>query len=379
MNDISTRRVWLLAATLAAVLTVGWGLRSITGAVGPARASEPKPVAPATAGEDDAKATETVTSTYPVVLINPVKHRFSESVRGFGTVRPDARRARSVTNATQGVITEVLALPGGRVRRGQVLLRMEPDPLAYLAYQQAVSAEKLARSEVARLAAQRKDGLATASQVENAQKVLADAVAGVDAARRQGAASGGVALTAPTDGVVTALAAVVGDRPAVGTTLATIAPLADRVPLGIEPGLQSLVHVGDRVALRAVQGNFAPLTGQVAEVGAAVDPETHLVTVWIALEATKREPLLAGLAIEGTITTRSLEAFSLPRAALVKDEEGFSIFSVRDHKAHRVRVTVVSDQGPRVGVVGEIDERMPVVTTGAYELEDGVEVAEQKP
>jgi hypothetical protein len=44
-----------------------------------------------------------------------------------------------------------------------------------------------------------------------------------------------------------------------------------------------------------------------------------------------------------------------------------------------VPVVIEVDEGARVGVTGELDKARAVVTTGAYELEDGVAVAERKP
>jgi RND family efflux transporter MFP subunit len=374
----SYRSNWWLVTGLGAVVALGAGFHALA-IRNPAAAAEAAGASAAADDKDGGKPGEAGNVSYPVTLSMPIRRAFAEPVHGFGTVRPDARRARSVTNATQGVVSEVLVVPGERVRRGQALVRLEPDPLALLAYQQAVNSEKLARREVARLTAQRADHLATASQVEAAEKTLEDAVAAVEAARRQGAAGALATLSAPIDGVVTVLAATAGDRPAVGTVLATIAPLTERIPLGIEPGLRPRVRVGDRVTVQAVQAEAAPISGHVAAVSAALDPDSRLVTVWVTIPAASSEGLLAGSAVTGTIETHPVEAYSLPRAALVKDDEGVSVFTVRDGKAHRVRVAVVADDGPRVGVTGDLGEAVPVVTTGAYELEDGVEVGEQKP
>lgn len=372
-----------VVAAATAVLVLSLGLRGALAAKEPAapesasKTAPDRPAAVKAAGEGD--AAESGPAAYPVVTTRPVKRSVPIVVRGIGTVRPDARSARSITSATVVVIGQVLVLPGERVRRGQPLIRVEPDPLAYLAYQQASSAAILARNEVGRLTVQRADGLATASQLESAQKALADANAAVDAARRQGATSSASVIAAPIDGIVTTISAVAGDRPAVGTVLATVSPLPDRVALGIEPGLQARVHIGDHVTVHAVQGDDAPRSGRVAQVGAALDAETRLVLVSVVLEPGKEGPYLAGLAVEGAIDTRAIDAFSLPRTALVKDDDGVNVFEVRDGKAHRVRVAVASDDGPRVAVTGELDSSRPVVTTGAYELEDGVAVEEQRP
>ena len=187
-------------------------------------------------------------------------------------------------------------------------------------------------------------------------------------------------LRAPVDGIVTAITAAVGDRPVPGTAIATIAPpLATRVTLGIEPGEQRLVHVGDRVTVQPVQMTGQGRTGRVALVGASLDKETRLVTVSVALDPAKNDELLSGLAVEGAIETRAVAAFLLPRSALVKDETGTAVFEVVDGKAHRVPVVIENEEGSNVGVSGELDTARPVVTTGAYELEDGVAVAERKP
>jgi RND family efflux transporter MFP subunit len=338
-------------------------------------AAPDKKDAPAGANEGAAETEKAV--TYPVVTVAPVPHSFRQVVRGYGAIRADARSALSVSMATVGVVRSVEVLPGERVKQGQPLFTVEPDPLAYLAYQQAVSAAKLARAEVARLTAQRADQLATDTQLESAQKALADAEAGVEAARRQGAAGGAEVLRAPVDGIVTALGAGIGDRPAVGATLAAIAPAnAARVLLGIEPGEARLVHVGDRVTVRPVQTGPRERAGHVVVAGASLDKDTRLVSVAVALDQAGFDDYLAGTAVEAAIETRAIDAFSVPRSAIVKDEEGTAVFEVTGGKAHRVPVVIEVDEGARVGISGALDKARPVVTTGAYELQDGAAVAE---
>ena len=319
-------------------------------------------------------------ATYPVATSAPVPRSFRQVVHGYGLLQADARSAQSVTLATVGVVRGVDVLPGQRVAKGQALFTVEPDPLAYLAYRQAESAAKLARAEVARLRAERADQLATASQLETAEKVVADADSALEAARRQGAAAGAEVLRAPVDGIVGAIAAGIGDRPAVGTALTTITPAgAAAVTLGVEPGEARLVHGGDAVRVRVVQQGARERRGRVAVVGAALDKVSRLVTVSVVLDDKGFDDAPAGSAVEADIETRAVDAFAVPRAAIVRDDAGTVVFEVRDGKAHRVPVVIEVDDGARVGVTGALDRTRPVVTTGAYELEDGVAVAEQKP
>jgi len=312
--------------------------------------------------------------------VAPVAHAFHQPVHGYGALQADARTARSVTMATVGVVRAVEVLPGQRVAAGQPLFSVEPDPLAFLAYRQAASAARLARAEVTRLTAERADQLATASQVETAEKAVADADAALEAARRQGAADGAEVLRAPMDGIVATLSAGIGDRPAVGTALATITPASGAaVTLGVEPGEARLVHVGDAVTVRVVQQGTGERRGRVTVVGAALDRTTRLVPVSVALDDKAFGDVPAGSAVEADIATRAIEAFSVPRSAIVQDEGGTAVFEVQGGRAHRVAVVVEVDDGSRVGVSGELAASRRVVTTGAYELEDGAAVAERKP
>jgi RND family efflux transporter MFP subunit len=331
------------------------------------------------AGAEDGNAAERGPAAYPVVSVLPVVRDVARTMTGFGSAGTDPRSLRAVTSANQIVITAVHVLRGEQVRRGQPLFTAEPDPAARLAYEQAQSAARLARHEVDRLMAQRADSLATESQVETAQKSLADANAAIEAARRQGAASDTTTLAAPADGVVTEIAVAAGDRPAVGTALARIATPGGLVIVGIEPGARRDVHAGDKATVRSVQGSGSPLAGHVVSVGAAVDPDSRLVSVAIRLDGAADGTLASGEAVEATIAVSTARAYVVPRAALLRDDHETYLYEIDAGKARRVPVRIVSDEGDRIAVSGELGSGRRVVTTGAYELEDGVAVEERRP
>lgn len=344
-----------------------------------AGAAEPKGAVP-TAVDDAANGEEHKDVTYPVVLVSPEPRAFKRVVHAYGTINADLRAVHSISMGTVGVVRSVEVVPGESVRAGQVLFRVEPDPLARLAYRQASSALTLARAEVARLAAQRTEQLATATQLETAEKAVSDAEAGVDAARRQGATADVQVIRAATDGVVTAVSVTAGDRPAVGAALAGIAPSASaRVQLGVEPGDALRIRAGMRVSLRSIHHDGATRTGKVVMAGASIDKDTHLVNVVVQTDQPTFGDWLVGEAVEATIAIESVDAFAVPRASVVKNEEGTSVYEVVDGKAHRVQVAIEVDEGARLGVTGALDRGRRIVTTGASELEDGGTVAEQKP
>jgi RND family efflux transporter MFP subunit len=319
-------------------------------------------------------------SVYPVSITHPVPRSVSRVVQGFGTIATDPQTQQVVTAATMVEVRAVHAAPGERVRRGQTLFTVAADPTALLGYQQALTARKLAAAELERLVVQRRDHLATATQVETAEKALADADAGLEAARQQGATAATLELTAPVDGIVSTIAVSTGDRPAAGATLATLAPVhPTRVVVGVEPGAQRLLHVGDVATVRLLPASESPLTARVSVVGSALDKDTRLVPVTLILDNASSHELLGGGAIEASIKTQPVAAYALPRAALVKDALGLAVYEVGGGTAHRRPVTLVLDEGPRVSVLGALDAGRTVATTGAYELEDGVAVVEQSP
>jgi len=336
------------------------------------------PAAQAAAGNGETATEEK--RAYPVVAVRPIARSIQPVVYGYGTVASDPQGRRSITAATMVEIEQVLVAPGQAVRRGQPLFRVAAEPAAYLAYQQAVSARRVAKSELERLKKLLDDRLATVGQVETAEKAVEDAEAAVAGARRQLAAAPSEAVDSPIDGVVSDVTVAVGDRPAPGTSIATIVPSGiSRVIVGIEPSARMNVRVGDRATVTAVQQPGSVRPARVAVVGAALDKETRLVPVTLLLEPPGSGDLIGGLSVEAQIATRAQAAFVVPRSALVKDDDDTVVFEVVEGKAHRVPVALVREEGARVAVTGALSKERAVVTVGAYELEDGAQVVEQKP
>ena len=107
---------------------------------------------------------------------------------------------------------------------------------------------------------------------------------------------------------------------------------------------------------------------------------TSLV-VWGLVSADhKRDFAISGLSRADHLELKSAinEALGAkgPRASLVKDEQGFGVFEIVAGKAHRIPVALLIDDGPTVSVLGTLDPARTIVTTGAYELEDGTTVTE---
>lgn len=274
-----------------------------------------------------------------------------------------------------GQITRLPLQIGQRLHAGAVLATLSSDPNVQLAFSQASNAVRLARADVQHSTQLFALQLATQSQVDIARKSLQDAEATLTAQKVLGGDVGVASLTAPFDGVVVALSAAQGDRVAAGAALLQFAHIDSlRVQLGIEPSQSRMVKVGMAVALSPLQNPAHIVSGKITEIQDLVDPKTQLVSATVVLPASAANFLVPGMHAQGVIGIDRRQGWAVPRQAVLNDDVGSYLFQVAQGKAHRVEVTKLSEEKETVGVDGKIDESLPVVVLGNYELQDGMAV-----
>jgi RND family efflux transporter MFP subunit len=315
-------------------------------------------------------------NTVTVTTVLPQRQTFHDTIDAVGTAISDPHIARTLSLAYGGQIVSVTTSAGQRVQRGQALLTVRADPATRQAYEQAQAALGLARGDLQRtekLAAQR---LATQSQVAAARKALADAQAALDAQQAIGGGGASHAVTAPTDGVVTALRVGLGERVAANAPLLDFTPAHALVAqLGVQPESGGKLHAGMPVQLKSVYAPANTFAGTLRMVGQSIDPQTHLLPAQVELPAAAGARLVAGAAVTAQIDASDFQAWAVPRDAVLRDEQGDYLFQIHDGHAKRVDVTLRSPDGTTVGVHGPIDPQAPIVVLGVYELGDGDAVA----
>ena len=320
---------------------------------------------------DSPQATDNA-NTVTVTTALPQRQTFHDTIEAIGTALGDPQRARTLSLAYGGQIVSVTANAGQSVQRGQPLLTISADPATRQAYQQAQAALDLARGDVQRtekLAAQR---LATQFQVATARKSLADAQAALSAQEAIGGGSTSYAVTAPTDGVVTALRVGLGDRVAANAPLLDFTPAHALVAqLGVQPESGAKLRAGMPVQLKSVYGPPEAFIGTLRMIGQSIDPQTHLLPAQVELPASAGAKLVAGAAVTAQIDASDFSAWAVPRNAVLHDNHGDYLFQVHNGHAKRVTVTLRSPAGDTVGVQGSLDPQAPIVVLGVYELSDG--------
>ena len=342
------------AVALAAGIAAWWVLRSGSGG----RGEQPAPA--------------------PVALVKtqPIQHRaVTDTLDAFGELRTGQVVAVSFPRA--GQVSRLWVLEGSAVKSGDPIATLVSDPAARMAYEQAVHAQELAKSELRRTRELFKLQLATRSQLASAEKALADAQAGVEAQRRLGGDLKSQTVRAPFDGVVVKLAVAQGDRVQPGATIVQMGHTDSlRAHLGIQPEQAARVRVGMAVAIAPVDEPNAVVHAHVDALHDIIDPSTRLVDAVVILHASKADPLVPGMKVRGRISLETRMAWLVPRDAVLEKNGKPYIFQVQSGKARRVDVEKRATYGDLQAIAGSFDPKLPVVALGNYELEDGMAVRE---
>lgn len=300
------------------------------------------------------------------------------TVSGYGVVAAAPGKARNLTLAQAGLVTDVRATVGQAVKRGTTLLTLTNDPAGYLAFQQAQTSVDFARSELDRTRQLRTQNLATESQLAAADKALRDALASLDAERALGAGVERTELKAPFDGIVLDVPVAPGDRPVAGQVLArTIAAGSVQIIAGLSPRDARRVSAGMPAGVEVVAGDHASVKAQVTQVQSMIDPASHLVNVVLEPIGDSSTALLSGEAARAVIAVATNTSWLAPRAAVLRDSAGTYLYQVVNGHAKRIDVTTPGGENEReIAIEGGFDPANKVVVLGAYELEDGMSVRE---
>jgi RND family efflux transporter MFP subunit len=318
---------------------------------------------PACADEGGSVAVQVVPVTRGVMAL---------TVTGYGVAAPGPGDEAVLTIGAAGIVETVDVTPGAQVHAGAPLLTVAADPAArsaYLQAQAAVASALAARTHVLALLA---GHLATNDQLASANQAVADARAALAALTHEGAGEAARVIRAPGAGVVTAIPVQPGARVAAGSVVATVVGSAHLVvPVGLDGTDGARVHVGDAAMATPAAGG-PTIAGKVLSIGGMIDPQSGLIDATVALSSTTRP----GTLFTVRITTGSVSGFAVPRDAALPDDEtgGMAVFQVKDGKALKVPVQVLASHAQSSIVTGKIAPALPIVTEGAYQLDDGTAV-----
>jgi HlyD family secretion protein len=300
-----------------------------------------RPHAGATTSDNDAAVPPLVT------VVMPALGAVTSQVSLTGLI--SARNDMPIGNeGDAGRISAVLVEAGDRVRKGQVLARLNPITAqsqldgAEASLDEVRANAAVAQSEWAR--AQQGDDIFSKEETERRRTTALTARAKVRAAEAQVVdARNKLAYTvilAPTDGIVLTRNAEVGQIAVPGSTVLFHLARDGEIEMRGQVAEQDVprLALGQSATVR-LDGVAKTFTGTIWQIGAIIDAGTRQGTVRIVLPADQN--LRPGAFARADIEVGSTTGVLLPQTAVLSDERGNYVLIVGgDNKLERRAVTV---------------------------------------
>lgn len=300
-----------------------------------------------------------------------------ETLTAYGKVIADPAEVRTVSTLEMGRLTRLDVTLGDKVRKGQVLLQITPTPQAHNAWLKARHGVASARAKWVQTRDLFKQKLATRADLAAARQQYDNARADLQSLRQQGAAGRTLKIRAPHDAIVTRVQVQPDAVVQAGQPLLELGDAQHlQVRLGLEPEDAARVHSGNAVTLSTVFGDRGhTLDARISRIQGMVDPATHLVDALVDLDGKNARNLTIGSWLQGKVRVRTVKQLSVPHSAVLSDGGGDYLFTVEHGQAHKVRVKVVLRTAHWTAVASpKLHAGDAVVTTGNYELSDGMKV-----
>jgi RND family efflux transporter MFP subunit len=307
------------------------------------------------------------------------------AVQATGSIRPWAR----VSPGTKilGRVEEVTVREGDRVRRGQVLVRLERRDLE-AAVEQAHAAVAMAEAELERARAQHDRMRSLQSRGSVTDKNLEDAVAGfrvAEAAVQQARANlsaaevtlGYAEIRSPVSGFVTAKRVESGDMASPGAALLVVEDLA-RVKVVLTVPESDVVALAPgapaRVAIDVLESSWDAAVDRINPSG---DPASRTFDVELVLDNDDGR-LKSGMFARATFARGTREALLVPSSAVVRRGALEGLFVLDAERRARLRwIRTGRALDDRIEVLSGLEPGEEFVIAPPLALGDGTTVAER--
>lgn len=276
---------------------------------------------------------------------------------------------------------------GSAVRRGQVLMQLDPTDLqlsqaqARAALAAADSQLSLAKADLERYRELRNRNFVSQAVLDAKEAAYKSALSSQEQAsaglKVQANQSGYATLVADADGVVTGLDAEVGQVVSPGSPVVRIARSGEiEVRVSLPEDQVDALRRASQIKVRTWARPDLELDGRVREVAPSADPATRTFTAKIALPAGGHAD--AGLKLGMTATvgfaSPAPAGIRLPLTALFNAKDGTAVWVVEQGKVRTVPVQIGGATGNEVLVASGLQPGQMVVTAGVNLLREGQRV-----
>lgn len=288
-----------------------------------------------------------------------------------GTATLEAEDEATVLAKTSGVIEQILAEEGERVRSGQVLARLETDRLRLEVARAKAEADK-AKENFDRNTRIYEKSLISKELYDQSRFTLDAANAAYQLAALTLRES---EIRAPIDGVVSVRYIKVGNA---------IQPNSAAFKITQMDTLHAHIYVPERDIHKLAPRQAATMTldawpdkafkGQILRVNPVVDAATGTVKVTVAMAGGQRELKPGMFGRVEVLYDRRESAVLVPKDAVLTEDAAQSVFVVDNGKAQRRPIKVGYSDSYNYEVVEGLKAGDQVVTTGQANLKDDAKV-----
>ena len=312
----------------------------------------------------------------------------AETLRVAGRIDFDEQRLARIGATITGRVTEIEAVLGQTVKKGDVLARLNSSELStqQLAYLKARAVLELNRRNAERAKALFEADVIAAAELQRRQSEYQISVAETRAAADQlqllgvtpaaierlgkhGAVNSLTPVVATLSGVVVERKLAQGQVVQPADALFVVADLSNLWAVAQVPEQQvSQVKAGQSVSIEVPALGNEKLLGKLIYVGQTIDPETRTVLVRTALDNSDgrlKPAMLASMLIEAKPADRLV----IPASAVVRENDMDHVFVAEEAGAFRlVRVKLGVEQGGLRVVLSGLKGQERVVVDGAFHL-----------
>ena len=312
----------------------------------------------------------------------------AETLRVAGRIDFDEQRLARIGATVTGRVTDIDALLGQEVRKGDVLARLNSSELTtqQLAYLKARAELELNRRNAERAKALFDADVIGAAELQRRQSEYQISVAETRAAAdqlqllgvspaaiarlgSQGAVDSVVPVVASLNGVVVERKLAQGQVVQPADALFVVADLSRLWAIAQVPEQQvSQVTAGQTVNIEVPALGNEKLVGKLIFVGQTINPETRTVLVRTELDnqdGRLKPAMLASMLIEA----RPVERIVVPASAVVRENDEDHVFIAEDADAFRlVSVRLGPEQAGQRVVLSGLKGDEQVVVDGAFHL-----------
>ena len=329
------------------------------------------------------KPVEKVEEVRPVRAIRMAPSSTSTVAQFSGEVR--ARYESRLGFRVGGKIVSRKVDVGSMVKRGQLLMRLDPQDLqlaqsqANAALGAAESNLELAEAELARYKDLREKNFVSQAVLDSKETAFRSARATRDQAaaalRTQRNQTGYGNLIADVDGVVTAIEAETGQVVAAGTPVVRLAQLGEKeIVISIpEDQVDALRKVSD-VMVRTWANQNDALRGKLREMSPVADPATRTYTARISLPNAPEDVRLGMTAYVTFSTAADTSMLKVPLTALVQNQGASAVWVVENGAVRLAPVQLAGASGNEMLVASGLAPDQVVVTAGVHLLKPGQKV-----